>query len=219
MAGQMNRGTFIGDMIYNLSLMKCFDNYVEVGTWNGEGSTKCVMDGLLQRPDDNSCLYSVEANIEFYNQAKAYWETFGLVEPNRLHLLYGRLIEIDELISIEEIERDKNFHENPWLEWRERNIKEYGECENVIERLPEEIDVLLLDGGQFSTRIEYEKLKDRIKVIVLDDTTTFKTKDIKNKIVASPDEWTTIFDIRYERAGIFMACKSEFEDLFEWSAK
>ena len=42
---------------------------------------------------------------------------------------------------------------DPWLEWRNRNIKEYEQCE--IERLdqpPKEVDVLFLDGGQFSTR-------------------------------------------------------------------
>ena len=41
MAGQINRGDFFGDQIFNLSSVKQFENFVEVGTWNGQGSTKC----------------------------------------------------------------------------------------------------------------------------------------------------------------------------------
>ena len=118
MAGQINRGTFFGDQVYSLSLNKNFKNYVEVGTWNGEGSTKCFMDALLQRHDE-SVLYSLEANIEFYEQARRYWDPymFTVRSPTpKLHLLYGRIIEAEELVSAEEVQNHARFHQHPWLE-------------------------------------------------------------------------------------------------------
>ena len=175
MAGQVNRGRLFGERIYQYSSNKNFKNFVEVGTWNGQGSTKCFMDALLER-SDSSCLYSLEANIEFHTQAMNFWSPFlfgPFMAHRKLNLLFGRIIEVKDLVSIEEIKNHEIFKQHPWLEWRDRNIKEYGECKNVVDQLPAEIDVLCLDGGQFSTRAEFDTLKERTKVIMLDDTNTF----------------------------------------------
>ena len=191
MAGQINRGTFFGDQVYNLSLNKNFKNYVEVGTWNGEGSTKCFVDALLQR-NDESALYSLEANIEFYEQARRYWDPLMATSRSlapKLHLLYGRIIEAEELVTAEEVQGHPRF--------------------------PPEIDVILLDGGQFSTRSEFNKLKDRTKIVLLDDTLSFKTDKVREDILKDPDSWTVIFDNIADRHGWFMACKTQFVDLLE----
>ena len=39
-----------------------------------------------------------------------------------------------------------------------------------MEFIPKQIDFLILDGGEFSSWIEYQLLKDRSKIIFLDDT-------------------------------------------------
>ena len=64
--GQMGRGSRAGVVIYRLA--KDTDNqvFVEIGTWNGRGSTQCIMEPLLQRIDD-CVLYSLEVNREFHN--------------------------------------------------------------------------------------------------------------------------------------------------------
>lgn len=214
MSGQLNRGSLTGEIIFKLSSYDKFTRYVEVGTWNGEGSTKCFMDALLSRMDE-SCLWSIEANIEFYEQANKYWQPILMttrLPTEKLHLLYGRLIEKEELISIEEVKSHKIFTQHPWLEWRDRNISEYDACDIILEELPSEIDVLLLDGGQFSTRAEFNKLKDRTKVVVLDDTTTYKTETIRKEIINEATGWTVIFDDLQARSGIFVACKTPFVD-------
>lgn len=214
MAGQVNRGSHFGEHIYKFSLYPEFKNYVEVGTWNGEGSTKCFMDALFGRFDD-SCLYTVEANIEFYDQASKYWDTHTMLYRgpyDKLHLLYGRLIEVEDLVSEEEVRAHPIFPQHPWLEWRNRNIKEYGECENIAAKLPDEIDVLLLDGGQFSTRGEFDLLKDRSKVVMLDDTNTFKTEKIRQEILENPDTWSILVDLPGDRHGFTIACKKEWSD-------
>ena len=214
MSGQINSGDFFGDQIFNLSSVKEFENFVEVGTWNGQGSTKCFMDAILYR-NDPSKLYTVEANIEFFEQASKYWQplvSLNRIPYEKLEMLYGRVIEAEELIPIDEIKNHKIYNKHPWLEWRERNVSEYQMCENITEKLPESIDVLLLDGGQFSTLAEWERLKSRTKVILLDDTTTFKTEKIRNELIES-DEWVVVFDKLNYRNGIFAACRTEHQHL------
>ena len=116
MSGQINRGSFLGEKIYDYSMNSSYKNYVEVGTWNGQGSTKCFMDGILSR-NDESCLYTLEANIEFYNQASSYWNpilsTYRFPFP-KIKMLYGRIIEKNELLPIEEIKDHKIFNQHPW---------------------------------------------------------------------------------------------------------
>ena len=215
MPGQVNRGSLFGEKIFQYSTNKNFTNFVEVGTWNGEGSTKCFMDALLKRTD-KSCLYSLEANIEFYKQASNYWAPV-LMGPtrayNKLNLLYGRIIEVEDLVAVEEVKKHSIFDQHPWLEWRERNVSEYRQCTNVLGYLPREIDILCLDGGQFSTRAEFNTLKDRTKVVMLDDTATFKTEAIKKEILSQPDIWSVVLDRPQERNGIMIACKSEYSHL------
>ena len=216
MPGQINRGDFFGEQIFNLSSIKEFKNFVEVGTWNGQGSTKCFMDAIMYR-NDQSKHYTVEANIEFFKQASSYWQP--LISLNRtpyekMKMLYGRLVETADLIAIDEIKNHEIYNKHPWLEWRERNISEYQMCDNITGELPEEIDVLLLDGGQFSTRAEWDRLKDRTKVIMLDDTTTFKTEKIRDQLIAD-DDWAVIFDNLNYRNGIFIACRKQYKHLLE----
>ena len=69
MAGQINRGSSAGEAIYTLSSDKNNMVFVETGTWNGQGSTKCFMDALFQRNDD-SMLYSIESHKDFYDKAR-----------------------------------------------------------------------------------------------------------------------------------------------------
>jgi len=221
MAGQINLGTsetmaggaapasiILGNAIYNLSSIKTFSNYVEVGTWNGQGSTFCFMSGLVQRLSDNSCLYSIDADKKFYEQAKHYWSSLNLNQSQKLKLLYGRLVELHDLISVDEISHSPNE-----LMWRKYDVEQYELCENIIDKLPDVIDVLLLDGGEFSTRMEFEKLKDRTSVVVLDDTTLTKNKVVRSNIIECNETWKIILDDLNNRNGILIACREPYYDV------
>jgi len=214
MSGQINRGSFFGDKIYDFSSINEFKNFVEIGSWNGEGSTKCFMDAILNR-SDNACLYSIESNLYFYHQSKSFWHYLSDTgNEKKLNLLHGRIIEKEELMTIEEIKNHPRFNQNPWLEWLNKNIIEYETCKNILEKLPKEIDVLLLDGGEFSTYAEFGKLKQLAKVIMLDDTTTFKSEKIREELMED-NAWTTIFDNLHERNGIFISCRTEFVNILQ----
>lgn len=59
--------------------------------------------------------------------------------------------------------------------------------------IPDIFDVLLLDGGEFTTWYEYQQLKDKCNLIILDDTNTSKCKDIKSELKNSND-WNLIIE-------------------------
>jgi hypothetical protein len=46
--------------------------------------------------------------------------------------------------------------------------------------------LLFLDGGEFSTYLEWEKLKEFTKIVVMDDITQLKTKKIHEELLIDP---------------------------------
>lgn len=53
---------------------------------------------------------------------------------------------------------------------------------NVLEYLPQKIDFLILDGGEFTSYYEYLILKNRSKYIFLDDTCTPTIKNYATRM-------------------------------------
>jgi len=159
--------------------------FVEIGSWNGQGSTKCVMDALIDRFDD-CILYSLEANKSFYESAVDYWDkrlrSYNTVTQGRLKLIHGRIIDVDEMLPIEELMKSDQSEEL-WPRFYENDLKSFETCENVFHMLPEQIDVLILDGGEFTTELEYRKLKDRSRIIICDDSSKYKGEKIRAELL------------------------------------
>jgi hypothetical protein len=70
--------------------------------------------------------------------------------------------------------------------------------------LPEIFDIILLDGGEFTTWYEYNLIKDKCKILILDDTNTSKCKKIKEDILQNKDAWKIIINSN-ERNGILIS--------------
>lgn len=71
--------------------------------------------------------------------------------------------------------------------------------------IPAEIDLLLLDGGEWTSACEFHKLRDRSKVIALDDT--HPDKSIKNfgaKAWMMSYGWEVLADEPDDRNGWFI---------------
>jgi hypothetical protein len=60
--------------------------------------------------------------------------------------------------------------------------------------IPEKFDVLFLDGGEFTTWYEYQLLKDKCSVIIMDDTNVCKCKKIVNELKNQPDQWKLLLE-------------------------
>ena len=70
-------------------------------------------------------------------------------------------------------------------QWYLKDLQHLKASINLIKKLPDEIDFLILDGGEWSTYPEWERLKDRTKIVFLDDIDTFKTRKIRSEILSN----------------------------------
>lgn len=181
--GQIELGTARGNAIYKSCLDPEVKTIVEIGTWNGRGSTACVLEAILPRGEDCE-FYTLEVNAERYQQAK---ET-DPIRPN-IHFILGRIVEVEEFIM------DGFPPDQPRLsEWLPISIMEHRSTKNVLDRLPEIIDFLILDGGEFTTKAELSILKDRTKAVFLDDT--YKMKNFANRIfLLDSDSFEAVEDV------------------------
>ena len=183
--GQINLHTHPGMKINEISRLEEVNTIVEIGTWNGAGSTACVIAGIKNKPDAN--FYSLECDEQQYNLATSIVD-----QTANVHLILGKIIEENEL-DIENL----SAAEVGWLAGDKAAL---SKVPNVLDELPETIDFLILDGGEFSTKAEFEKLKDRSTYIFLDDTAIRKNKANRANLLAD-NNFTTIEDKVADRNG------------------
>lgn len=160
-------------------------NIVEVGTWKGLGSTKRIIDAIIK--NNLSCNFiSIETNIEFHNEAKDNLNQY----QSYVKLMHGKIVEINEMQEfLSSIELNNNEKE-----WLSEDIVNMSKTPNIFDLLPEKIDFLLLDGGEFSTYAEWKKLKDKSKIVALDDTNVTKCKKIKEEILSQTNLYEIIIE-------------------------
>jgi hypothetical protein len=204
-----NKNIGIGQ-IYNddfsTEITKCCSNvknkyFLEIGTWNGLGSTKYFIDELTKRNDDY-IFYSLECNSDKAQDAK---ELYKYTDSNKIKIL-------NEVIWNKE---PSNFYEifpeclsnELYKKWNEVDLINMKKCNIFLERvnLPDIFDVILLDGGEFTTYHEFQLLKDRCKYLLLDDINVAKCMKIVEEIKNDPNKWKIIIENRNIRNG-FMVC-------------
>jgi len=208
---RINKGQ-VSDDEFAIDIERCARNpelktFLEIGTWNGLGSTRAFINGLKERNDDY-IFYSLECNKEKCMDAAKLYEDY-----KNVHIL-------NEVIWNEEPE---DFYKifpqcqlNPiYKHWHEVDMENMKKCNIFLERkdLPEIFDVILLDGGEFTTYHEFQKLKNRCKYLMLDDINVEKCKLIVKEITTDPS-WR-ILKKRNVRNGYLIAEKIKREEYFE----
>jgi hypothetical protein len=186
--GQINLDSQIGKYLYELSLNNKLSTFLEIGTWNGLGSTKCFIEGFKQRSTPFT-FYSLECNTEKCNFANELYKTI-----DNVHILNETILNTmpDDIFTIfPEILKDTEL--NYWNSIDFNNMKDKKLFLNRTD-IPEMFDVLLLDGGEFTTWYEYQQLKDKCRIIIMDDTNTCKCKKIVQDLKNQPNKWNLIFE-------------------------
>jgi hypothetical protein len=88
-------------------------------------------------------------------------------------VLHGRIVDIEDLDAA-----NLSDDESKWLS---KDVTNFDYAPNVIERIPSKIDLLVLDGGEFSSFAKFIALKSKInKWVVLDDTKIRKNSKVKS---------------------------------------
>jgi len=194
MKGQITRETKLGDWIYTTVQQDDIKTIVEIGTGSGLGSTKCVTDAM--QDDMSKEFWTVESNSENWNLASKNI-------PNRpnIHLLYGHVTA--EVIDYQKMAGSlfRGYNHSQCASWLARDLEEYKTGRNVINLLPTNIDLLILDGGVFTSYAEFLALKDLSEYIVLDDTMDIKNHDARQYILTNFAQYDILFDEKADRNG------------------
>ena len=194
MIGQITEDSAAGGWISTISKLDGIKTIVEIGTWNGMGSTLCVINAIK---NTDISFMSIEASAYMCNVARTNLPK----DSENVSLLHGHLS--DELIDIDTL-GDLFFSDyskatkRSWLEEDKKNI---SSSPNVMGLMPENIDFLILDGGEFSSWNEFLLLKDRTKYLFLDDTRPPCIKNYDARSWLIQDGATIIFDDQSDRNG------------------
>ena len=182
--GQICNDSFSNE-ITNYASNINYKTFLEIGTWNGLGSTRAFSNGFINRKDDY-IFYSLECNKEKCIDAIKLYS-----DNNKIHIL-NEVIWNEEPIDFYKI-FPQCLTNNMYKHWNEVDIINMKQCDLFLNRpnLPEIFDVILLDGGEFTTYYEFQILKNRCKILMLDDINVDKCKLIVEEI-KSDKSWKII---------------------------
>lgn len=188
--GQIQLTQPFGQWISKYAADQRFTRYTEIGTWNGRGSTCCFYDGFRRR-ESPATLQSYEISDVRATEAMRLWASVPAIQVIR-----GRMLADEECPSVSTVEA---VHPTLTTEWHTEDMKNFWACPYVPMNDPE---VVLLDGAEYLTYFEFEKMKTMsgIRVVLLDDVSIDKCRAISASLLQHPD-WTRIAYSETERNG------------------
>jgi len=204
MNGQIGRSTILGDWIYDCVKNPDVYNIIDVGTGSGLGTTKVVYDAIVNSQKKKYLVYSLETYKTHYDISVQ-----NVPKIPNFHLLHGYITR--QMLDLSKIP-DKNFigyTRNDAEMWYIGTIRDMDQCENILHLIPEKIDLLILDGGPFSSYYEFQILKDRCKYFVLDDTNDIKNIFVLEEMISQPETYTILKQDNSDRNGWAIVEKNE----------
>ena len=194
----LNDDNLISRWIRKLSADTKNKTFLEIGTWNGLGSTKVFAETLESRNSDY-IFYSLECNTDKSEMAAMLYS-----EYKNIHILNEVLFNKKPL-NFNEIYPDYFYIFNHLgmsrklkinNHWNKVDFMNMENCKLFLDRdnLPDIFDVVLLDGGVYTTYFDYQILKNKCNYLLLDDTGIAKN----NKIVEIIKDNFTYWDILEE---------------------
>jgi hypothetical protein len=198
--GQISMDSVIGNFLYNMSKDDNIKSILEIGTWNGLGSTKCIVNGIQERKT-SAIFYSLECNVEKSDSARKYYQNIDNIYILNEVLLNDMPTDIYDVFPVLKTNETYKYWNNVDFE----NMKDKPLFLNRTD-LPEIFDLILLDGGEFTTWYEYLQIKDKCKYLALDDTNVDKCKKIVEDIKSQPNKWKILIESN-ERNGTVVAVR------------
>jgi hypothetical protein len=177
--GQIENDPFSDEIVRYASDTR-YKAFLEIGTWNGMGSTRSFAKGFSTRRDDY-VFYSLECNLEKSQLAARLYEW-----NDKMHIL-------NEVVWNKEPEDfyrtfPQCLTNGMFKHWNEVDMVNMKLCPLFLERpeVPAHFDVVLLDGGEFTTYYDFQALKHRCTILMLDDVLVDKCKLIVRELEADP---------------------------------
>lgn len=204
MGYQMDKdSTEIGALLLDLARNEKLHRYLEIGTWNGLGSTLCFKQGFQQRKDWDYSLDSLESNKDKYEVAK----NIHLHDP---HIRIHNQVVTNHIPTWDMIVKDLKIlpeEEETLYKWHHVDKSNSDQCYifiqpfiNICNSSSRMYDVVLLDGGECTTYYEFMVVKDWAKILICDDCKCVKTRMVRENLLNDP-EWILLQENLEERNG------------------
>lgn len=194
--GQISLDSEFGSLLYLLmSYGEGPTKWLEVGSWNGRGTTRCILEGLLHREEKaNVKFVSYEANPAIYPVAKENLEVYKDLSSN-FTLFHGKLPSSLSFPLAKYIP-EKSTHFTLFFE-DEKYIYEHAESINP----PFSPEVIVLDGGEYVGYQDWEAIpKENLKHIFLDDISIYKNKGV-HQLLKYLSDWECVLEKPNDRNG------------------
>jgi hypothetical protein len=185
--GQVDIRTEFGQLLAAYAELPEIQMILEVGTWKGNGTTACLVEGIRKKLEKETSLFchcfSVESNLKFLMEANGLWMPRALPF---LQLMYGKL-HSDGLLTRAQIEADQKYADvrTHYDLWYEQDRRDYAAAPLIESKyLPNQIHMIVLDGGEFSGYADWSSLKEKNPIIVaLDDTNVMKNYKVYEELM------------------------------------
>ena len=182
--GQVDPESGLGKMIAGYCSAPGYGAFLEVGTWNGWGSTRVFVDALSRRHADHDYVfYSLECNREKQESVKRRYEENESVYIVNDVLAKPSCEEVAALFPAIHTESARK----EWFSVDNHNIDQSGLFWDRGDVLPHFFDVVFLDGGEFSTYFDFQTLRHKANVLIVTDIHSPKCNKMIEELLGDPD--------------------------------
>lgn len=216
--GEINNYDKFGAAIIDTVIQKKLYHILEIGSWDGTGSTQCFIEGLRRLNSDSIALTCLEVEPDRFASLVENTKHLDWVKcHNRSSISYKNLVYKDfnlmwnsphNGIPKHDHTDKKNLVEQ-WFKTDTDNIKRFET--GFLEDYPNTVyDGVLIDGSEFTGFSEFKLLKHRTNVFFLDDYyAAFKTREVARNLEADPD-WVTLVAQPHLRNGFAIIARRVF---------
>jgi hypothetical protein len=184
--GQVNLDSRFGQAIRDVCSRPDVNVCVDIGAWNGLGTTQCIVSGLSDQGAGH--VHSFEVDDAMFEKAKSVWAGNSYVS-----LYKERLAE--RMLTIDEVQASRNYSNIASADWRTWYAGEKANFDrSTVGTLPERIDFVVIDGGEFSGQGDWDAVKKHHpRYVALDDTLVVETASVLDEMLAS-GEWMILYE-------------------------
>ena len=183
------------ELIKTLAATEKLEHVLEIGSSSGAGSTEAFVAGLSRNPGTPK-LFCIEVSGPRFDELRRTY-----AEKTFVHCYRGSSVRVDEfpdqkavVAFYEQVDCGLRKYPLPqvlnWLTQDIRYIAESGVDADVIETIKcdhgiDKFDMVLIDGSEFTGEVEYNKIKGA-RLILLDDTNTYKCYNVRKLLIDDP---------------------------------
>ena len=188
--GQINLNSQLGQFLKEVASDTQYKKYLEIGTWSGMGSTRCLHLGFLDRVEP-FVFMSLECNKDKVEMAAVRYKDYPYVQ-----IMNSSIIEPSVIPPVHIL---KEMFSDLKEEWHSIDMENLATCSIVKDR---DFDVVFLDVGEYTTYFEFKELVNSpsLRMIICDDTTTSKCRKVREELLSS-SSWKVLIDKPDDRNG------------------